>query len=83
MPILSVNKTADRTEISSGGTFHVTLSVTAAPESEIHQRMHALSGHERNIAATAAVAAIRSARLNELFPMEGNASVSPFFLYLS
>lgn len=35
MPILSVNKTADRTEISSGGTFHVTLSVTAAPESEI------------------------------------------------
>lgn len=35
MPILSVNKTADRTEISAGGTFHVTLSVTAAPESEI------------------------------------------------
>ena len=49
----------------------------AAPESEIHQRMHALGGHERNIAATAAVAAVRSARLNELLPMEGNASVSP------
>ena len=32
MPILSVDKTVDHTQIEKGGTFNVTLSVTAAPE---------------------------------------------------
>ena len=34
MPILSVDKTIDRTEIARGGVFRVTLRVTAAPKSE-------------------------------------------------
>ena len=52
------------------------FGIKFAVEAEIQQRMHAEIGHKDDITALAAVAAVRAARLHELFAVEVYLSVA-------